>query len=361
MTYIGGISLNIPRLKIGDLELKLPIIQGGMGIGVSKSSLASAVANEGGVGVISGVQIGYTEPDFATNTLEANMRALRKEIRKAREKSPKGILGVNLMVAMKNYKEFVTTALKEKIDIIISGAGLPLELPKLVKGSKTKIVPIVSSKKAARIILKQWEKVNRLPDAIIVEGAKAGGHLGFKAKELMSKTYQSLEEIVAEVIETVRPFEESHNIKIPVIAAGGILEGSDIGKMLDLGAGGVQMGSRFVATDECDANDEFKQAYIEATKEDICLLKSPVGLPGRAIRNPFIDRTNEGRIPVKRCTDCLVHCNPADTPYCISDALIHSVKGEDGLVFSGERACEIQEIITVKELMSELANGIENY
>ncbi len=353
--------MNIPRLKIGDLDIKLPIIQGGMGIGVSKSSLASAVANEGGVGVISGVQIGYMEPDFSTNTLEANIRALSKEIRKAREKSPKGILGVNLMVAMRNYKAFVKTAIKEKIDIIISGAGLPLELPKLVKDSETKIVPIVSSKKAARIILKQWEKVNRLPDAIIVEGAKAGGHLGFKAKELMSKTYQSLEDIVKEVIETVKPYEETYNREIPVIAAGGILEGADIGKMLNIGASGVQMGSRFVATDECDANDEFKKAYIDATKDDICLLKSPVGLPGRAIKNSFIERTNQGRIPIKKCTNCLLSCNPADTPYCISDALINSVKGEDGLVFSGERASEINEIITVKKLFAELVKDIQNY
>ncbi|QUI23578.1 nitronate monooxygenase [Vallitalea pronyensis] len=353
--------MNIPRLKIGDLDIKVPIIQGGMGIGVSKSRLASAVANEGGVGVISGVQIGYMEPDFSTNTLEANMRALSKEIRKAREKSPKGILGVNLMVAMRNYKAFVKTAIKEKIDIIISGAGLPLELPKLVKNSKTKIVPIVSSKKAARIILKQWEKVNRLPDAIIVEGAKAGGHLGFKAKELMGNTYQDLQDIVKEVIETVAPYEEKYHKVIPVIAAGGILEGVDIGKMLDIGAGGVQMGSRFVATNECDANDAFKKAYIEATKDDICLLNSPVGLPGRAIHTPFIDKTNLGRIPAKKCTNCLIHCNPANTPYCISDALIHSVNGEDGLVFSGERAGEIKEIVTVKKLFDELIKDLKSY
>lgn len=353
--------MDIPQLKIGDLKAKIPIIQGGMGIGVSRANLAAAVANEGGIGIISGVQIGFEEEDYLTNNLEANKRALSQEIKKAKEKSPNGIIGVNLMVAMRNYKDMVATAVKEKIDIIISGAGLPVDLPKLVKGSTTKIVPIVSSGKAARIILKKWEKLQKLPDAIIVEGAKAGGHLGFKAKELMDKTNKSLEEIVKEVINTIKPFEEKFNVEIPVIAAGGIMTGEDIGKMLSIGAKGVQMGSRFVATEECDASDEFKKAYISASPEDICLLQSPVGLPGRAIHNSFIDETNKGRIPVKKCYGCLEHCNPADTPYCISQALINAVKGENGLVFSGERAGEIKEIVSVKALMTELVDELEAY
>lgn len=354
-------ELNIPKLKIGDLNIKLPIIQGGMGIGVSKANLASAVANEGGIGVISGVQIGYAEPDFLTNTLEANVRALKKEIKKARKLSPKGIIGVNLMVAMTNYKEYVKTAINEKIDIIISGAGLPMELPKIVKGSPTKIIPIVSSSKAARIILKQWEKCNRLPDAIIVEGAKAGGHLGFKAKDLISNTCKSLEEIVKNVIGMVSPYEEKYNKNIPVIAAGGIIDGNDIGKILSAGAQGVQMGTRFVATEECDACDSFKEAYINSTKDDICLIKSPVGLPGRAINNNFICKTQKGKIPIKKCFACLHTCNPGETPYCISEALINSVQGREGLVFSGSRANEIKDIISVKELMDKLKNEIDMY
>lgn len=352
--------MNIPKLKIGDLDINIPIIQGGMGIGVSKSRLASAVANEGGVGVISGVQIGYTEPDFFTNTLQANIRALKKEIRKARSLSPKGILGVNLMVAMKNYKEYVTTAINEKIDVIISGAGLPIELPKLVKKS-SKIIPIVSSSKAAKIILKKWEKYNHLPDAIIVEGPKAGGHLGFKAKELINDECKSLEEIVKDVIDTVSPYENQYSMNIPVIAAGGIMDGNDIGRMLELGAQGVQMGTRFVATNECDACEEFKKAYIESSEEDICLIKSPVGLPGRAIMNGFIDRTKQGRIPIKKCFDCLHTCNPVETPYCISQALIDSVQGKEGLVFSGSRANEIKDILPVKDLMDNLKEEITIY
>ncbi|MCT4542870.1 MAG: nitronate monooxygenase family protein [Vallitalea sp.] len=351
--------MNIPKLKIGDLNIKLPIIQGGMGIGVSKSNLASAVANEGGVGVISGVQIGYEEPDFFTNTLEANIRALKKEIRKARKISQDGILGVNLMVAMKNYSELVKTIINEKIDIIISGAGLPIELPKLVKGKSTKIIPIVSSAKAIRIILKQWEKSMRLPDAVIVEGPDAGGHLGFKAKELISNTYQDLGEIVKDVIKTVNPYEKKYNKKIPVIAAGGIIDGEDIGNMLSIGAQGVQMGSRFVATYECDACDSFKEAYINANKNDICLINSPVGLPGRAIKNNFIDKTKEGRIPVKKCFACLSKCNPADTPYCISQALINSVQGKEGLIFSGNRANEINGMMSVKNLMKKLKDELK--
>jgi NAD(P)H-dependent flavin oxidoreductase YrpB (nitropropane dioxygenase family) len=353
--------LKIPKLKIGDLDIKIPIIQGGMGIGVSKSSLASAVANEGGVGIISGVQIGYLEPDFLTNTLEANKRALSKEIKKAKKLSPTGIIGVNLMVAMKNYKELVKTAIKEKIDIIISGAGLPIDLPKLVKESTTKIIPIVSSGKAARIILKKWEKSNRLPDAIIVEGAKAGGHLGFKAKDLVDKTNESLEEIVKDVISLVKPYEKEYDKNIPVIAAGGIIDGNDIAKMLSIGAKGVQMGSRFVATYECDASTSFKEAYINSSQNDICLIKSPVGLPGRAIKNSFINKTENGRIPVKKCFACLSHCNPADTPYCISQALIDSVQGEEGLIFAGERACEIHKIISVNTLINELKQQINDY
>lgn len=352
--------MKLPQLKIGDLKVKLPIIQGGMGIGVSKSRLAAAVANEGGIGVISGVQIGYDEPDFITNTLQANIRALRREIRKAKEQSPNGIIGLNLMVAMNNYKEMVTEAVKEKIDIIISGAGLPIDLPKLVKGSVTKIVPIVSSAKAARVIMRRWEKLKRVPDAIIVEGAKAGGHLGFKAEELVNKTNQKLEDIVTEVIKTAKPFEDKYNTKIPVIAAGGIFSGDDISKMLSVGADGVQMGSRFVATYECDASDQFKRAYIDAREEDISIIKSPVGMPGRAIINDFIRKTQNSKEVIKKCYNCIINCNPAKTPYCISNALIQSVNGKEGLVFCGERVGEIKELVSVKKLIQKLKEEVED-
>jgi len=355
--------MKIPSLKIGELVASVPIIQGGMGIGISRSGLASAVANEGGIGIISGAQIGFNEPDFETNNLEANVRALRKEIRRARELSPNGILGVNLLVAMNNYKELALTAIEEKIDLIISGAGLPKELPDLVKGSKTKIAPIVSSGKAANLITKLWEKkYDYLPDLVIVEGPEAGGHLGFTLDQLTSAFSKiDLADIVKDVKEALNPFQEKHNKSIPVIAAGGIYDGKDIAKFLNLGAAGVQMGTRFVATDECDADIKFKEAYINSNQKDIQFVKSPVGMPGRAINNPFLDRVDEGNIPVKKCYNCLTPCNPKTTPYCISKALIDAVNGKitEGLIFSGSNAYRLKEIIPVKRLIHELVTETE--
>jgi len=346
--------MGIKMLKIGNLNISVPIIQGGMGIGVSKSRLAAAVANQGGVGVISGAQIGYQEADFATNPLEANKRALRSEIIKAKSNAPNGIIGVNLMVAMKNYADFVKVAVEEKIDMIISGAGLPLELPALVKGSKVKIVPIVSSLRAAKLILRSWKRdYDAKPDAIIVEGSEAGGHLGFKLDELYSNTTQKLKDIVIEL----RDYLKSINIKIPIIAAGGLLTASDISEMMDAGASGVQLGTRFVVTEECDASDGFKQAYINAKKENIQIMMSPVGLPGRALNNPFLKQVEKlHRIKVEKCYFCMQKCNPAETLFCITTALINAVEGrvDEGLVFVGAGAYFVDKMTTVKEVMDEL-------
>lgn len=330
-----------------------------MGIGVSLSSLAGAVAKEGGIGIISGVQIGYREPDFLKNNLEANKRALRNEIRKAREIAPEGILGVNLLAAMTTYDELIATAVEEGIDLIITGAGLPLNLPQMVKGTQTKIAPVVSSGKAAKLISKTYDKKFGIPaDLFIVEGPLAGGHLGFKKEVMESESYMNLEEILVEVLEEVKPFEEKYGVKIPVVAAGGIFNGGDIAKFLKLGASGVQMGTRFVCTHECDADLEFKMAYVHAKKEDIRLVNSPVGMPGRAINNAFTERLDVERVPVKRCYNCLIPCDPRTTPYCISDALMHSVHGEEGLIFAGANAYKVSEIISVKELMEELVTEI---
>lgn len=353
--------LNLPQIKIGSKVTKVPIIQGGMGVGVSLSGLASAVANFGGIGVISGVQIGFREDDFETNCNEANERALAKEITKARVLSPNGILGVNLMVAINNYKEMVKVAVREKIDLIISGAGLPSELPSLVKGSATKIAPIVSSGKAAAVITKLWQKrYDYLPDLIIVEGPKAGGHLGFSNDQLKEKSLPRLSAIIKDVFEAIKPYEENSGIKIPVIAAGGIFDGKDIKKYLELGATGVQMGTRFVATDECDASLEFKNAYIKSKEEDIQIILSPVGMPGQALINPFMKRIQEKQEKITKCYRCLAPCNPASTPYCITKALINSVNGDvdNGLVFIGKNGYKIDKIVSVKELMDELMDEI---
>lgn len=352
----------LKELRIGDLVAKVPIIQGAMGIGVSLSGLAAAVANEGGIGVISGVQIGFLENDFVKKNLEANKRAMIRHIRKARELSKEGIIGINLLAAMNNYNELLMTAIEEGIDLIVTGAGLPLDLPKLVEGTKTKIAPIVSSGKAAGLISKVYDKrFGRTTDLFIVEGPEAGGHLGFKKDDIENHTHKSLEEILVEVLEAVKPYEEKYNVKIPIIAAGGIFTGEDIARFLNLGASGVQMATRFVATEECDAHMNFKNAYVVATKEDIRLVKSPVGMPGRAINNDFTKRLDKEDIPITRCYNCLIPCNPRTTPYCISDALMSSVTGENGLVFAGSNAYRVDKIMTVKALMAELVEEAEKH
>jgi len=352
------------ELKIGDLTAKLPIIQGGMGVGISLSGLAAAVANEGGIGTIATVGMNMFEEDFSKDYLGSNIRALRKEIRKARELS-KGIIAVNIMVALTNYADLVTASIEEGIDIIISGAGLPLNLPAYLKKEKKnpKLVPIVSSARAANLICKRWvEKYNYLPDAVIVEGPLAGGHLGFKIEQIDNPDYK-LEKLITEVVKEVKLFEDKYKKNIPVIAAGGIYTGADIRKFLQLGAAGVQMATRFVTTYECDASEKFKQAYVDSKKEDIVIIKSPVGMPGRAIRNKFIDDVNKGaKQPFKCPFHCIITCDCKNTPYCIALALVNAQKGilDHGFVFCGENAYRTNEIISVKELAGKLKDEYEN-
>ena len=355
--------MKLPQLNIGGKTTRVPIIQGGMGVGVSLSNLASAVANKGGIGIISGVQIGFREDDFDKNIDKANERALEKEIRKAKKLSPNGIIGVNLMVAIENYVNLVKVCVQEKVDLIISGAGLPKDLPSFVKGSNTKIAPIVSSAKAAKLITRLWKRrYDYLPDLMIVEGPDAGGHLGFSLDELEEENYPSLKEIVKDVIRTIKPLAESSEKKIPIIAAGGIFDGKDIAKFLKLGANGVQMGTRFVATEECDAPSEFKNAYVSSKEDDIEFILSPVGMPGQAIVNPFIKRIQARKEKIKKCYNCLTPCNPAKSPYCISQALINSANGDvdNGLIFIGKNGHRIDKVVSVKELMDELTLDIQS-
>ncbi len=339
-------------LQIGDIKAKIPVVQGGMGVGVSLAGLAGAVANEEGIGVISTAGVGVFEHDYDNNFIEANNRALRKEIKKARKISD-GVLGVNIMVAFTHYAELVKTAVSEGIDIIFAGAGLPLNLPQyLDKNSKTKIVPIVSSGKAARIICSKWkEQFDYMPDAFVIEGPKAGGHLGFRKENLNNPAY-SLEVLLPEVIEQTKIFEKKFNVKIPVIAAGGIYTGADIKKIMNLGASGVQLGTRFVTTHECDASLAFKQTYIKSKKEDIEIINSPVGMPGRAIKNRFIEKVRKGeKHPVKCPYRCLTTCDFKTTPYCIAHVLANAMKGDfdNGFAFAGVNAYKATEIISVKQ------------
>ena len=349
--------MNIEGLKIGEKISKYPIIQGGMGVGVSGYRLAGNVAKEGGIGIISTADIGYRESDFETNPVEANLRAIDKEIDEARKISPDGILGINIMCALNNYAEMVREVVKKGIDLIISGAGLPKELPEFVKGTKTKIAPIISSARAAKLITKLWRtKHNYVPDMIVIEGPEAGGHLGFKLEELQEEKKPKLEDITKEVIEEMKKVEEETGKKIPVVVAGGIFDGKDIAKFLKLGASGVQMATRFVTTKECDAAEEFKKAYINSKKEDIEIVSSPVGMPGRAIRNTFIEKVKQERPKITKCLKCIQTCDVKTTPYCITRALINAAKGnmENALIFCGSNAYRLKEIVSVHELMQEL-------
>jgi len=349
--------MELPRLKIGDVVVNIPIIQGGMGIGISLSGLASAVANEGGIGVIATAMIGMNDFRNSSNPKEADVRALRREIRQARSKTD-GILGVNIMVVLTNYADLIETAIEEQIDIIFSGAGLPLDLPKyLHQETHPKLVPIVSSGKAARIICKRWlSKFHRLPDAFVVEGPLAGGHLGLKLEQIHNPDF-ALEKLVPEVIEAIKPFEEQQHTSIPIIAGGGIYTGADVHKFLQMGAAGVQMGTRFVATDECDADIAFKQAYIDAKEDDIVIIKSPVGLPGRAIRNMFLEDVTHGKkMPFACPYRCITTCDYQHSPYCIALALINAKKGrlKHGFAFTGQNAYRVERIVPVKDVIAAL-------
>ena len=344
-------------LIIGDLKIEVPIIQGGMGVKVSTAPLASAVANCGGAGTIASVGLAYGTPENETDYLNASKEALRSEIRKARELTS-GVIGVNIMVALTNYQDLVQVAVEEKADFIISGAGLPLRLPEFAKGSSIKLIPIVSSAKAAKIIIKTWiRRYRRFPDAIVVEGPLAGGHLGFKFEELIQHSGDSLESLVTDVLKTVQEHEKESNVSIPVIAAGGIFDGKDIAKFIKLGAKGVQIATRFVATKECSVADEFKELYLKAEEEDIVIIKSPVGLPGRAIRTTFIERIMRGeKDPIKCLYKCLITCDAATAPYYIAKALCNASVGDldNAVVFTGSNVPKIKAIVSVKQLIDEL-------
>lgn len=340
---------------IGNLEVKLPVIQGGMGVGVSLSGLASAVANEGGIGVISCAGLGLIYHKSPGDYLNKCIIGLTNEINKAKEKS-KGIIGVNIMVALSNYADMVKTSIAEKIDVIFAGAGLPFDLPSyLTEGCTTKLVPIVSSSRAAKIICDKWKaNYNYLPDAIVVEGPKAGGHLGFKVDQIEDEQY-SLEQLIPEVVNIANTYKEEKNI--PVIAAGGISSGNDILRFISMGASGVQMGTMFVTTTECDASDTFKNVFINAKQEDIKIIQSPVGMPGRAINGEFIQNVEKGLEKPKSCPfHCIKTCDYTKSPYCIVQCLYQAAKGnmKKGYAFTGVNVHLSQKISSVKDVVSKL-------
>lgn len=346
-------------LTIKGKTAKRPIVQGGMGVGISLSSLAGNVAKQGGVGTITGVHPGFREPDFGENPLQANLRGIRKEMEKARAISPDGIIGFNFMAVMNHYEECVREAVAAGADFIVSGAGLPLNLPKYVEGSDVAIIPIVSSALALKLIVRNWKRQGRLPDAVVVEGPLAGGHLGYKYNDMVNGKFPSLEESLEEVLVLVKELEEANGVSIPVIAGGGVRNHADVEKLMQMGASGVQIGTKFITTEECDASMAYKQAYLNSKAEDVHIIESPVGLAARAIQTPFLQKAEKlGHIPVTHCYNCMGHCKPAETKYCISQALIDSVDGREGVVFCGAYAHELQEMSTVEKVMKELCGEV---
>ena len=364
-----NINCKYPPLQIGNFTASVPIVQGGMGVGVSLGGLAGAVAKEGGVGIISTAQIGFCEPDFEKNVAECNLRAMEKELQKAREiAGGNGIIGFNIMVALRQYEDQVKTAVKAGADLIISGAGLPVDLPAYVGDSNTKIAPIVSSAKSAKVILKFWDKrYNRTADMLVIEGPKAGGHLGFTKEQV--ENYLQYEgaankpeeanfdgEVLA-ILEVVREYASLYNTQIPVVVAGGISSAEEMTRVMALGVQGVQVATPFITTEECDADVNYKMAFVNAQKEDIQIVKSPVGMPGRAILNPFMKKVMAGQqFPPKKCLGCLQKCNPSEIPYCITEALIQAAKGEvdDALLFCGVDGYKAEQITTVREVIQQL-------
>ncbi len=354
-------KMKIPTLKIGNITSDLPIVQGGMGVRVSLASLASAVAEEGGIGTISSIGLGDIEA--SKHEYERMSReALEREIRKAKSAS-NGHIAVNFMGVLSNVDDLIMAAVREGIKLIVYGAGLPTKLPSLIEDSSINLVPIVSSARVAEFILRLWDKrYERIPDAIILEGPLAGGHLGFSVEQLGQPDKYSLEKLLPEILETIKTYEDKYGKKIPVIAAGGIFDGKDIARMLSLGASGVQMATRFVCTEECDVSQEFKQIYLDAKEEDIVIIKSPVGMPGRAVQNKFLDDLEiKGKLKINCPYRCLTACKVSDARYCIAQALLNSYFGDvdHGLIFCGQNAYRIDKIVTVKELISELLSELE--
>jgi len=355
-------------LKIGKHTIKHPIIQGGMGLGISWDRLAGNVSKEGGLGVISSVGTGYYEnKQYAKKLVEGrpllekefyNRDALFKIFENARKICGEAPLGCNVLYAINDYGRVVRDSCEAGADIIITGAGLPMDMPEYTKDfPDVALVPIVSTGRAFKLIAKRWEKrYGKIPDAVIVEGPLSGGHQGFKYEDCYKEENQ-LEHLVPDVREEVDKWDKN----IPVIAAGGVWSHEDIVKLMELGANGVQLGTRFALTYECDASDEFKQILLNAKKDDIVLMKSPVGYPARGIRTKLIEKVEKKEGPIIKCiSNCVFPCNRGEEArkvgYCIADRLADAYTGDEelGLYFSGALAYKANRLLSVEELIKEL-------
>jgi nitronate monooxygenase len=354
------IVTDLPPLRIGRHVAHLPIIQGGMGIRISASRLASAVAKEGGVGVIASVALGLNSPYYhkKKDYFAANKLALRDELEMARKAAPDGIIGVNCMVAITDHEAMARTAAENGADVIISGAGLPLNLPAYTKDHPDcALVPIVSTAKAARLMCRRWEHAHgRLPDGFVVENPNtAGGHLGARRQELGNPEYD-LEKVIPEIV----AYLKGEGYDIPVLAAGGIWNRDDIDRIMAKGAAGVQMATRFICTHECDADDNFKAQYLDRTPADVVIVDSPAGLPGRAVATEFVHRVEEhtGDFHTQCFANCLRKCLCRDDKetFCIAHALDRAQRGDthDGLFFTGTNLARSKAIVPVRDVLTEL-------
>lgn len=348
--------MKLKPLTINGKQVKIPIIQGGMGIRISLSKLANACMNSGIVATISAAQVGFLKKGFKKDPLKMNKEALVEEISKIREQNPDGILGVNLMHAVNDYDKYASFLATQDIDFIVSGAGLPVDLPEYIKDSKVKGAFIVSSGRAARLLLRSWDRrYNYMPAFIVCEGPLAGGHLGFTKEDFESGNVKSLEEIIKETKEVVTAFEEKYGIEIPIIAAGGIHDGHDMAKLIEAGSDGVQIATRFIATEECDASDEYKEMIVNAKEEDIVRVSSPAGLPGRAVKNFLTKALDKANLKINYCVNCLKTCKKVGIPYCITEQLGNSASGDNkGLIFTGAKAHLIKKIETVDDIVKRI-------
>jgi nitronate monooxygenase len=357
------------QLKIGKYTIEKPIIQGGMGVGISWDKLAGTVSKEGGLGVISAVGTGYYEDKKYSKRLiqdkpyeaenfysKEGLDAIIKNARKICGDKP---LAVNILYAINDYGRVVQDACESGIDIIITGAGIPTNMPEFTMDyPDVALVPIVSSARALKLICRKWKRYNKVPDAVIVEGPLSGGHQGFKYEDCFKEESQ-LENIVGPVIEEAKNWGN-----IPVIAAGGIWDKNDIDRFLDLGCEGVQMATRFIGTFECDAHEKLKEVLINAKEGDIKLIKSPVGLPARGVITQLQKDIEKGTAPKVACiSNCVAPCNKGEEAkavgYCIADRLSAAYEGDTqtGLFFTGSNGYKLEKIISVKELMDKLTNG----
>ncbi len=348
--------MNLKSLTINKKVVKFPIIQGGMGIRISLSKLANACINCGILATIIAAQVGFLNKNFKKDPIGENKIELNKEISKVRAENKDGILGVNLMHAINDYDVYARFLATQDIDFIVSGAGLPLDLPEYLVGSNVKAAFIISSARAANIVLKSWDRRYKyMPEFIVCEGPLAGGHLGFSKEQMLTGEYDSLEKIVAETKVVVKFYEDKYNVHIPIIAGGGVHDGKDMATMLKAGADGVQIATRFIATHECDASDEYKQMIIDSKEEDIVTVASPAGLPGRAVRNYLTETLKKRNLKLNYCVNCLKTCKKVGIPYCITEQLGNSSNGDKkGLIFTGAKAYLVEKMDYVENIVNEI-------